>query len=112
MHSLERYFNFGDKAFDKQKEFESTRKLCANCLRVITLLDDVEWQSRAFSVVADNTIIHSFIYCLLHPKVSKDLLVGTPKSLPEGGLQNSPSGAGQEVQCVAVTLEDPVLAWK
>lgn len=81
MHSLERYFNFGDKAFDKQKEFESTRKLCANCLRVITLLDDVEWQSHAFSVVADNTIIHSFIYCLLHPKVSKDLLVGTPKSL-------------------------------
>lgn len=32
-------------------------------------------------MVADNTIIHSFIYCLLHPKVSKDLLVGTPKSL-------------------------------
>ena len=33
-HSLERCFKFRDNTFDERKEFVSTRKLCANCLRV------------------------------------------------------------------------------
>ena len=60
------------------------------------MLDDEEWQKLAFSVVADNAIIHSFIHRLLHLKVLKDLPDVPPKSLYQrGDLQNVPSGAGR-----------------
>ena len=102
-HSLERCFKFRDKTFDGRKEFVSTRKLCANCLRANHFARRCR-MAKACLFSGCGQRHHS----LLHPppraaeRVERPAGCTSQESLPEGDLQNDPSGAGQEAQCAAV----------
>ena len=103
VHSLERCFKFRDKAFDERKEFVSTEKLCANCLRVNHFARRCR-MAKACLFSGCGQRHHS----LLHPpppaleRVETPVGCTTKEPLPEGDIGNGPSGAGQEAQCAAV----------
>ena len=86
-----------------EKEFVSTKKLCANCLRVNHFARRCR-MAKACLFSGCGQRHHS----LLHPpppaleRVETPVGCTTQEPLPEGDIRNGPSGAGQEAQCAAV----------